>query len=62
MSTISLITSGDEFKRRNGLGGKTRDFRLIRHNYQPLPRLPRWFDRARGRVHRRVAGLCTRCR
>jgi hypothetical protein len=35
MSTTSRITSGDELKRRNGLGGNALDFRLIRHRYQP---------------------------
>jgi hypothetical protein len=36
MSTTSRITSGDELKRRNGLGGNALDFRLIRRRYQPL--------------------------
>jgi hypothetical protein len=33
--TTSRITSGEELKRRNGLGGNALDFRLIPDRYQP---------------------------
>jgi hypothetical protein len=42
ISTTSRITSGDELKRRNGLGGNALDFRLIRGRYHP-PTLPATF-------------------
>jgi len=42
ISTTRRITSGDELKRRNGLGGSALDFRLILAGY----RLPRWSDSA----------------
>lgn len=38
ISTTNRITSGDELKRRNGLGGNALDFRLIRYQYQPPAR------------------------
>jgi hypothetical protein len=40
--TTRRITSGDELKRRNGLGGSALDLRLIHTRYH----LPRWSDGA----------------
>ena len=36
--TTRRITSGDELKQRNGLGGFALDFRFMRARYQPWPR------------------------
>jgi hypothetical protein len=39
--TTRRITSGDELKYLNGLGGLARDLRLIPSANSPTPRLPR---------------------
>ena len=45
--TTSLITSGDELKRRNGDGGSARDLRGMAVCYQSPARMPHWSDRTR---------------
>lgn len=54
--TTSRMTSGDELKRRNGLGGSALDLRLILADITPLLCLPRWSNRARSLNYRDSRG------